>query len=117
VSKIIPTAVVIDRVAAARMPAGLDDMGGAWAEMFRVWQRTDMEYVVMLAHTKERLRLRAPLTALARDVDGLRTAMVAMCAHLNNVKCQWVILMEEGTDGIALVRELLLMETRLEGRA
>lgn len=118
-SKIIPTAVVIDRATAARMlPEGLDGMGGAWAKSFRLWQRLDsMQYVLMLAHTKKRMRDRAPLTWMACDADALRVAMLAACDNLNDTRCRWAILMEEGTVGIALVREQLLREARMEGIA
>lgn len=118
-SKIIPTAVVIDRATAARMlPEGLDGMGGAWAKSFRLWQRLDsMQYVAMLAHTKKRMRDRAPLTWMARDDDALRAAMRDACANLSDTSCRWAILMEEGTAGIALVRGCLLAESSMEGCA
>ena len=39
------------------------------------------------------------------------------CSPLNATKCRWAILMEEGIEGVALVRAQLFADARVEGAA
>lgn len=58
-SQITPIGIVTDRATSACVGARFDELGGAWAEVFRVWKRSGMRYLVLLAHSKKPLR--APL--------------------------------------------------------
>jgi hypothetical protein len=71
----IATAMIIDRPTAARIAADVYEFGGAWTEMFETWQRTSLPYLIMMAHTKERIRLGAPLVAMVVDDDALRAVL------------------------------------------
>jgi hypothetical protein len=114
----IATAMVIDRPMAARIAADVKEFGGAWTEMFEAWRRLpSMAYLVMMAHTKERIRLGAPLTAMAVDDDALRIALRHFCQQLDNVKCRWVLFIESGSDAEQIARQELLRDGIAEGRA
>jgi hypothetical protein len=113
-----PIALVIDRPTAARIAVDVKKFGGAWADMFDAWQRMNtFPYLVMLAHTKERIRQRAPLTAMAADDDALRLALKQFCAELSDVKCRWALFVEAGSAAESIAREELLLDTKTEGHA
>jgi hypothetical protein len=112
-----PVAIVIDRATAASVADSIESMGGAWWDMFQLWQRADVPYLVMLAHTNKRIRHRAPLTWIVIDEHALRATMQTACERLTNVQCQWLLCVQPGSDGDAIVREMLLLDAAVEGRA
>jgi hypothetical protein len=112
----IATAMIIDRPMAARIAASVKEIGGAWTEMFEAWQRMpEIPYLVMMAHTKERIRQRAPLTAMAASDDGLRDALKICCEQLDNVKCRWCLFVEAGSVAEQIARQELLLDSVPEG--
>jgi hypothetical protein len=114
-----PLAMVIDRPTAARMIAtDVNDLGGAWVEMFDMWQQLQsMCYLVMMAHTDERIRLRAPLVAMAVDDDALRKSLRTFCGQLSNTRCRWALFVEAGSTAEQITREELLRDSAPEGHA
>jgi hypothetical protein len=112
-----PIVMVIDRPSAARIAADVKALGGAWTEMFEAWQRTSLPYLAMMAHTKERLRLRAPLTAMVADDDGLRLALRHFCSHVINMKVQWALFIELGSPAEQIARQELLLDSVVEGHS
>lgn len=116
-SRVTPIAFVIDRAVAARVADAIEELGGAWAEAFHLWQRSHMQFLVMLAHTKRRLRLRAPLTYMAANERALAPILQTACANLDEVECRWVLCLEDGSAVDTLVRQQLLLDTKTEGRA
>lgn len=112
-----PIAFVIDRRTAPRVARDVMELRGAWREMFRAWQRSDAEFLILLAHTPERLRRRAPLTAMTSGADGLRAALRLMFEQLAEVKCRWFLFVERGTDADDIVRAELLLDATPGGIA
>jgi hypothetical protein len=117
VSKLTPVAMVIDRPTAARVAADMKELGGAWLEMFDTWRRSDMPFLVMLAHTEQRIRLRAPLTAMAVDEAALRKSLKVFCQQLIGMRCRWALCLEPGSPAEQLVRNELLLDFATEGNA
>jgi hypothetical protein len=113
----IATAMIIDRPTAARIGSDAKEFGGAWTEMFEAWQRTSLPYLVMMAHTEERIRLRAPLTALVTSDDGLRIALRQFCQQLGDVKCRWALFVESGSVAEQIARQELLIDSVGEGHS
>ena len=108
-----PTAMVIDRPTAARIGMDAKQLGGAWTEMFETWLRlSPMAYLVMMAHTKERIRLRAPLTAMAVDDDALRLVLRQFCQELDNTRCRWALFVEAGSTAEQITRQELLLDVK-----
>jgi hypothetical protein len=113
-----PIAMVIDRPMAARIAKDVKEFGGAWEEMFEVWQRlSPMQYLVMMAHTNERIRKGAPLVAMAVDDDALRTALRTFCEQLNNTRCRWALFVEAGSAAEQITRAEILLDGIPEGNA
>lgn len=110
-------AVVIDRATANRISTDIADLGGSWAEVFAVWNRSDYAYLVMLAHTKKRVRLGAPLTYMAADEDALRLSLDDCCRRLIGQRCQWSLFMDKQSAAAHATREQLLIEFETEGNA
>jgi hypothetical protein len=77
--------------------------------------RTEYEFVVLLAHTQERIRKRAPLTYMAATDEALRSALKQACGELSDVHCRWAILVERGSDAEAVVRAEILLDAIPEG--
>jgi hypothetical protein len=112
----IATAMIIDRPMAARIAADVKEFGGAWTEMFEAWQQLpSMAYLVMMAHTKERLRLGAPLTAMVADDDALRIALREFCQQLDNATCRWALFVERDSTAEQIARQELLLDSVPEG--
>lgn len=119
VSDITAVVVVIDRPTAARITdEDINSLGGAWVEMFEAWKRLEIfPYLVMMAHTEERVRKRAPLTAMSVDSDALRLSLKRFCGELSDVKCQWALFVEAGSIAESIVREEMLRDAVEEGHA
>jgi hypothetical protein len=114
-----PVAMVFDRTNAEK-PSVRDTMheaGGGWAEVFEIWWGSGLAYLVLLAHTEERVRKCAPLAFMAKDDDGLRGAIVACCAHLSNVRCYWMYCTVPRSAGDVIAREEGLRDTVIQGHA
>jgi hypothetical protein len=113
-----PVAMVIDRPMAARIAEDVKQFGGAWEEMFEAWQRLPpMQYLVMMAHTNERIRKRAPLVAMAVDDEALRMALRTFCHQLDNTKCQWALFVEHGSTAEQITRQEILADSIAQGNA
>jgi hypothetical protein len=113
-----PIAMVIDRPMGARIAKDVHEFGGAWEEMFHTWQAlSPMQYVVMLADTKERIRLRAPLTMMAVDDDALRQVLRHCCDQLAGKKCRWALFVEAGSTAEQITRAEILRDATTEGAA
>jgi|SRR5581483_10000199 len=112
-----PLAMVIDRATAPSVADGVRECGGAWAEMFDVWYESSSPYLVMIAHTKKRLRLRAPLTYIVVNEHGLRTTMQHACRLLDHMKCRWCLFVEKQSQAEQVVRAELLTDTVVEGHS
>lgn len=108
-------AVVIDKPTAARIAKDMTAMGGAWSQMFDVWFRSEYRYLVLLADSPERIRLKAPLTYLAADDDGLRDALDACCQRLPGVRCAWSLFIEKDSAAAVLTRTHLLLDFEPQG--
>jgi hypothetical protein len=116
--RMTPVAMVIDRPMAARIVKDVHEFGGAWEEMFHTWQAlSPMQYVVMLADTKERIRLRAPLTAMAVDDDALRAVLRQFCNQLSGKKCRWALFVEAGSMAEQITRQEILADSITQGSA
>jgi hypothetical protein len=118
-NRFIARAMVIDRTTAPIVAADVRTIGGAWAALFDAWYAAGdrVPYLVMMAHTKERLRKRAPLTAMAVTDDTLRMAMKRFCAELDGVRCEWGLCLVAGSAAEAIVREELMLDATTEGTA
>jgi hypothetical protein len=113
-----PTAMVIDRPTGALIAADVKKFGGAWVEMFEMWwQLSPMRYLVMLAHTEERFRKRAPLTAMAVDDDALHLVLKQFCGELAGMDCRWALFVEKGSTAERIVRAELLLDAKVAGTA
>jgi hypothetical protein len=112
-----PIAIVVDRSFEGRVSESIKQLGGSWIEMFDTWRHSGFKYVVMLAHTRERIRKRAPLTMLADSDDNLHTAIRNCCAQLSDVKCRWLLCVESGSSADAIVRAEVFADSIVEGRA
>jgi hypothetical protein len=114
----IGMAMVIDRPMAARIAKDVHKFGGAWETVFKAWQRLPtMQYLIMMAHTKERMRKRAPLTAMVVDDESLREALRIMCQQLDNVDCQWMLFVEAGSAAEQITRQEILADSITQGNA
>jgi hypothetical protein len=118
-TQLTPIAIVIDRPFAKRKPKSLrkcmSDLGGAWPQMFELWQQTDMPYLILLAHTTERLRQGAPLTMAIRNEDALRTSLQHCCADMVGMRCRWLLLLEKDSVGREITQSELLLDFAPEG--
>jgi hypothetical protein len=113
-----PIAMVIDRPMAAHIAKDVHEFGGAWEEMFETWQRlSPMRYLIMMAHTDERVRKRAPLTAMAVDDDALRAVLRQCCKQLTGKKCRWALFVEAGSMAEQITRQEILIDSVTEGNA
>jgi hypothetical protein len=113
-----PIAMVIDRPMAARIAKDVHEFGGAWEEMFETWRRlSPMQYLVMLAHTKERIRKRAPLTMMAVDDDALRQVLRHCCDQLSGKQCRWALFVEHGSTAEQITRQEILTDSIAQGNA
>jgi hypothetical protein len=113
-----PIAMVIDRSMGARIAKDVHEFGGAWEEMFNAWhQMTVPKYLVMMAHTKERMRMRAPLVAMVMDDDGLRETLRLFCQQLDNTKCRWALFVEQGSTAEQITRQEILADSITQGNA
>jgi hypothetical protein len=112
-------ALVIDRAIAARITdEEFNSLGGAWTEMVNTWRQSGkFAYLVLLAHTAERMAKSAPLTAMAVDDNGLRIALRKFCEELSDMKCRWILWVEPGSVAETIAHEELLLDTKVEGRA
>jgi hypothetical protein len=114
----MPIAMVIDRPMGARIAKDVHEFGGAWVEVFEMWQRvTPMQYLIMMAHTDERIRKRAPLTAMAVDDDALRQALRTFCTELTGKQCRWALFVEKGSMAEQITRQEILLDATTEGNA
>jgi hypothetical protein len=114
----IGMAMVIDRQMAARIAKDVHEFGGAWETVFNAWQRLpSMQYLVMMAHTDERIRKRAPLTVMAVDDDALREALQVFCQQLDNTKCRWALFVEAGSMAEQITRQEILADSITQGSA
>lgn len=118
---ITPIAIVIERPFAKRKPQSLrkcmSDLGGAWPQMFELWQQTDMPYLILLAHTTERLRQGAPLTMAIKNEDALRMSLRHCCADMQGMRCRWLLLLEKDSVGRDITTSELLLDFAPEGNA
>jgi hypothetical protein len=112
-------AMVIDRPMGARIAKDVHEFGGAWETVFNAWLRLpSMQYLVMMAHTEERIRKRAPLTAMiADDDDALRMALRTFCDELVGKSCQWALFVERGSMAEQITRQELLLDATTQGNA
>jgi hypothetical protein len=110
--------MVIDRPMGARIAKDVHEFGGAWEEMFNAWhQMTVPKYLVMMAHTKERIRKRAPLVAMVMDDEGLRETLRLFCQQLDNTQCRWALFVEHGSTAEQITRAEILRDATTEGSA
>ncbi len=113
-----PIAMVIDRRMGARIARDVKEFGGAWEEMFETWQLlSPMQYLVMLADTDERIRKRAPLTAMAINDDALREVLHQCYQHLTGKTCRWALFLESGSAAEQIARAELLLDVTTQGNA
>jgi hypothetical protein len=110
-------AFVIDRPTAARVAGEMNDLGGAWREMFACWLKSHYSFLILLADTKERLRLRAPLTYMAVDEIALRQSLDDCCRRLVGRHCHWSLCLDKQSAAAHATREQLLIEFETEGNA
>jgi hypothetical protein len=114
----IGMAMVIDRAMAARIAKDVHEFGGAWTTVFNAWlQLPSMQYLVMMAHTTERMRKRAPLVAMAVDDDALREALRTFCQQLDNTSCRWALFVEHGSMAEQITRQEILADSITQGSA
>lgn len=116
-TNIMAAAVVIDKTTAPRISKDMEELGGAWTSMFVAWQRSGYDYLVLLADTEERVRLRAPLTYMAVDEHALRQSLDDCCRRLVGKRCQWSLFMDKRSAAAHSTREQLLIEFQTEGHA
>lgn len=112
---VTPVAMVIDRATAGDVAADIRALGGAWAEMFDGWCRAEGEYLVLLAHTQERMAKRAPLTLMCLDREHLRKALRMAFAQAAGLTVKWFLFVEKDVE--ALVREELALDGATGGNA
>jgi hypothetical protein len=116
--KVTAIAMVIDRPTSAGIAADIKEFGGAWVEMFDMWRKlSPMQYLVMLAHTDERIRKRAPLTAMAASDDTLRLILKQFCDELAGMQCHWALFIEKGSTAESIARAELLLDAKAVGTA
>jgi hypothetical protein len=118
----MPQAIVIDRPTLARVANYLgelfSELGGAWLEMFTLWRSLDSSpYLILLANTSKRMRLRAPLAYFVIDDKVLNDTLRMSCERLGAVKCQWALFIEKGSSAEQIVRCQLLIDSVVEGSA
>lgn len=116
-TKLTPVGMVIDQPTAASVIKAIADLGGAWVEMFDTWRRFEIRYLVLLAHTQERLLRRAPLTYMVNSDDVLRITLKSCCAQLDDVDCHWALCVEAGSPADVIVKEEILNDSITKGRA
>jgi hypothetical protein len=115
---VIGMAMVIDRPMGARIAKDVHEFGGAWTTVFNAWQRLpSMQYLVMMAHTDERIRKRAPLVAMVEDDEALRDALRVFCQQLDNTKCRWALFVEHGSVAEQITRQEILADSITQGSA
>jgi hypothetical protein len=113
-----PVAMVIDRPMGARIAKDIHEFGGAWVTVFNAWQRLpSMQYLVMMAHTNERIRNRTPLTVMTVDDDSLREALQAFCIELAGKSCRWCLFVEKGSMAEQITRAEILRDATPAGSA
>jgi hypothetical protein len=116
-----PIAIVIERDFAERKPKSvrkcMADLGGSWPAMFELWQQTEMPYLILLAHTTERLRQGAPLTLVIKNTDVLRSSLQHCCADMQGQRCQWLLLLEKDSAAKNIAQSELLLDFAPEGSA
>jgi hypothetical protein len=117
VATLTPLAIVVDRPTADAARSSISALGGAWQTMFEVWERSDYRYLVLFAHTEERLRCRAPLTCLADSDDSLREGLKTFCSELDDVTCRWVLCLEPKSAADGVARGEVLGDCIVEGHA
>lgn len=68
-------------------------LGGGWRTGIQIWQAMGdaAPYLLMAATTPKRVKQRAPLVMVARDLDVLRASAQMICDELSDVQCLWVI--------------------------
>ena len=116
-AKLIAVGIVIDKSTASRIVAEMTAMGGVWGEVFDIWHRSHYVYLTLLAHTKRRLRLGAPLVFMSADDAALRSALMQACDQLDDLRCRWTLFIEKGSAAEQIVRQELLIDSTVEGNA
>lgn len=111
-----PLIVVVDRSNAGLKADEIAVLGGAWETMFGLWRKNHYPYLIMLAHTVERFRRRAPLVMMAQDEEALRLSVKKACSELSG-RARWNLFIEK--DGVAdlIIQRELLADWLTEGTA
>jgi hypothetical protein len=91
---------------------------GGWKMGLDAWRRVEhMKYLLMLAPTAKRMKLNAPLVFMSADLDTLKTSVKLACSELSDVKCSWVLFLENGSPAQKMVGEELLIDSVPAGSA
>jgi len=112
-------AIVVDRPSASTLAPNIKILGGWWERTFDKWSTLGdvSPYLILLAHTQERIRLAAPLAFMVTVPDGLRDSLQLACSHINGQKVDWLLCLEKGSDAERTAREVLFSDTKTEGQA
>jgi hypothetical protein len=117
-SHVTPIAMVIDRASADdKLRRDMMELGGAWPEMYLLWLKTEMPYLIFLAHTRERLLHRAPLTLMPANDDALRQTLQHCFADMQGKRVKWLLLMEKDSVGREITASELLLDFAAGGNA
>lgn len=114
---LVPLALVIDRPTAEQVNKSIAELGGAWVEMFDTWRRSEYRYLVLMAHTPERLRRRAPLTLMVDTDEALRSAIQTCCLQLDGKQCRWLLCLEPKSVADDIAKAEILHDSVVEGSA
>jgi len=105
----------------------IEGFGGFWAQGVGMWRglRSTMPYLVLGGVTMERLRKRAPLILLCRNVEALQGSVQHCCDAMGEdatAHCAWVRALKPDT--LAIIDRIIrtdstarLEASRAEGRA
>jgi len=108
-------AVVLGSDTHAHDVEAISRLGGGWSGGVRAWRELLLDYAVLLADSRKRVRRLAPLAILARDSESLLAAVGIACDRMAGRSCLWLVT-DTGPAGEA-VRQALAQNAEVAGCA
>jgi hypothetical protein len=98
-------AVVLGPCMGDGVAAEIEGLGAGWSSGVQLWRQAGLDYALLLAVNRRRVRERAPLLLLARDLDALLYSVTEACVEMKGRTCLWLVL-DTGQAGDAVQRVL-----------
>jgi hypothetical protein len=118
-----PFSLAVDRHSAERAAKAIELFGDPWLSIFKLWLRSDTDYLLMLTPDLETLRIKEPLAYAFDTEEALCKVFPDINKTIEDPYHMWAYFIEEGTAVDALIKETLrgrygpLTPARLEALA